>query len=117
MEEQSAGRSADKGSAMARRDGGANSVHQCRFPCACRADDEGMNGFGQDASCRNEQKELGVFVFSDDICGVAQAFSGVGDRIFSVQHGSGALKKFGVAELTEGAIPLCFLLFFIGSVS
>jgi hypothetical protein len=89
MDEQGAGGSADKGSAMARRDGSADSVHQCRFPCACRADDEGMNGIGQDASCRNEQKELGIFVFGDDACGVAQAFGGISDRVFGVQHGAG----------------------------
>jgi hypothetical protein len=60
---------------------------------------------------------LKVIVFADKVEDGAHTLNGCLQRVFSVQHGSGALKKFGVAELTEGAIPLCFLLFFIGSVS
>jgi hypothetical protein len=104
MDEQGTGTCADEGSAMARRDGGANSVHQCGFPCACRADNEGMNGIGQDAGCGNKQKELGIFVFGDDTCGVAQAFGGIGDRVFGVQHGSGKVKEFCIAKLAKRAL-------------
>jgi hypothetical protein len=117
VKEQGSGGRADNAPMAARWQGRASSVGQKRLALSSSANDQDIHGLRENAGCQGKQQKSKVVVFADNAKGLAHSFNGYLQRVFGFQHGSGKVKKFGVAELAEGAIPLCFLPFFIGLAS